>query len=335
MNKNTILITATLAAVLASAGCNKAGKLNQPSTFTTPTGPVELKLKWPAGERVVQNFDLKMTSEISMPNQPNPIQQDVTLGQEYALSVLQATANGGHELELEFLTMRMTVAMGGKTVVDYDSAKKPSNDRKDALTTTFQKTFQKIIGAKIQYFMDASNQVERIEGVDALMTRLGAGSATDPTAGVKNMFNEGYLKQMVDSSRYLPHKPVQPGDTWPVHVELALGVIGNAVLDYNFNLQNWEKRGERNCARLEFQGTMKSTADANSAPGGMTMSIQDGTASGVSWFDPELGLIIESDLDQDMKMIMGMPVKMRGTTVTQTMTNLMHQKITIKLESVK
>jgi hypothetical protein len=32
---------------------------------------------------------------------------------------------------------------------------------------------------------------------------------------------------------------------------------------------------------------------------------------------------------------MGMPVKMRGTTVTQTMTNLMHQKITIKLESVK
>ena len=67
----------------------------------------------------------------------------------------------------------------------------------------------------------------------------------------------------------------------------------------------------------------------------MTMSIQDGTASGISWFDPELGLIIESDLDQDMKMIMGMPVKMRGTTVTQTMTNLMHQKITIKLESVK
>jgi hypothetical protein len=270
-----------------------------------------------------------------MPNQPNPILQDVTLGQEYAVSVLQATANGGHELELEFLTMRMTVAMGGKTVVNYDSAKKASNDRKDALTATFQKTFQKIIGAKVQYFMDASNQVERIEGVDALMSRLGAGSATDPTAGVKNMFNESYLKQMVDGSRYLPHKPVQPGDTWPVHVEMALGASGNAVMDFNFNLQNWEKHGERNCARLEFQGTMKSTPDANSAPGGMTMSIQDGTASGISWFDPELGLIIESDLDQDMKMIMGMPVKMRGTTVTQTMTNLMHQKITIKLESVK
>ena len=335
MIKNKILIVASLVAALAGAGCNKSGKLSQPSKFTPPSGPVELTLKWPAGERVLHSFDMKMNSEISIPGQANPMKQDITMGQDYALSVLPTPADGGHELELEFLAMRMTMAMGGNTMIDYDSAKKPTSGRKDPMTAMFEKMFQKIIGAKIQYFMDASNQVERIEGVDALVARFGAGGATDPTAGIKSMFNEGYLKQMVGSSQYLPSKAVQPGDTWPVHTEMAMGPMGNMVLDYNFTLQSWEKRGERNCARMEFQGTIKSMPDTNSTPAGMTMAIQDGSSSGVSWFDPELGMVIESDISQDMTMAMSVPVPVRGKTVTQTMTNQMHQAIVIKVESVK
>jgi len=147
MNKNSILIALTLAATLFGAGCNKSGKLDQTSKFTPPAGPVELKLKWPAGERVVNSFDMKMTSEISVPGQPAPIKQDITMGQEYALSVLKETAGGGRELELEFLTMRMSMVMGGRTMMDYDSAKKTPDDRKNQMTASVEKTFQKIIGA--------------------------------------------------------------------------------------------------------------------------------------------------------------------------------------------
>lgn len=35
-----------------------------------------------------------------------------------------------------------------------------------------------------------------------------------------------------------------------------------------------------------------------------------------------------------MKMIMSMPMKMRGNTVNQTLTNQMHQAIIVKLASV-
>jgi hypothetical protein len=55
----------------------------------------------------------------------------------------------------------------------------------------------------------------------------------------------------------------------------------------------------------------------------------------VSWFDPELGIIIDTTMNQDMTMAMTVPVNVHGKTITQAMTNVMHQAITIKLESVK
>jgi len=336
MKKHVLLITVTLALGLSGVGCNKSGKLNTASKFKPPSGPMELKVKWPAGEHIVQNLDFKQSSEISMPNQPTPIKQDMTMGQGYALSVLKANADGGHEVEMEFLSILMKMDMGGNTMVDYDSGKKSPGDSTNLMAVMFQK----IIGAKLQYFMDASNRVERIEGVDALVDRLTSSGPADMTTGIKSMFNEGYFKQIMDSSRYLPSKPVQPGDTWPVQLEIPMGPIGTMEMNYTVTFQSWEQHGKRTCARLEFEGTLKSKPDSNSKPAGMTMTISDGNASGVSWFDPELGTIIETTANQDMKMnmTMTMPANPRGNTAagkTQTFTSLMKQVVTVKLESVK
>jgi len=316
------------------SGCNKAGKLSEPSTKPMPTGPVELKLKWPAGERMVQDMDMKMNMEISVPNQPAPIHQDITMGEQYALKVLNTQPDGGREVELEFLSMRMTVAQGGKTLIDYDSGKKASANPRQPDLAAIEKTFQSIIGAKIQYYLDASNQVERIEGVDALMNRLSAGGRADAAASLKSTFSEDTLKQMI-SGQHLPPHPVQPGDSWPVDVDVSLGQLGTMSTDYTFNFASWEKHGVRNCARLEFQGALKSKSDAGALPSGMTMSVKNGDSSGVSWFDPELGLVVETVMNQNIDMIMTIPMRVQGKTTTQTLTTAMKQAITVKLESVK
>ncbi len=69
------------------------------------------------------------------------------------------------------------------------------------------------------------------------------------------------------------------------------------------------------------------------------MSIHDGTASGTSWFDPELGITIDTGLNQNFKMVMQVPQNPRakpGTAVKmQSITNQMNQAMTIKLVSVK
>jgi hypothetical protein len=335
MNKNTLLIAVTLALSLSWVGCNKSGKLHKRSEFKAPSGPVELKLKWPVGERIVQDMDMKMNMEFSIPGRPAPMKQDTTLGQEYGLTVLKENPDGGHEVEMEFLSARMSIVMEGQTL-NYDSAKKSSADKANPMADMFGK----IVGSKIQYFLDASNEVERIEGVDELENRLSSGSQADGLAPFReSMFSKDRFKQMMSANRYLPPMAVQPGDTWPNTQSFEMGPLGTMTMDFNSTFQSWEMHGKRNCARIESQGTIKSTPGTNANPTGLSMTITAGDFTGISWFDPELGITIDTTMNEDMKMVMNIPTNPRGKAGAagrmQTITNQMNQIITIKLVSVK
>jgi len=327
----------TLALLLAGAGCNKAGKLSQATNSPLPTGPMELKLKWPPGERVVQDMDMKTTSETTIPGRPAPMQQNMTMGQKYGLTVLQAEPDGGHEVEMEFLSSRMGMAINGSKMMEYDSDKKSPGDT----TNPVAGIFGKMIGSKIQFFMDASNNVERIEGVDEMMSRLTAAAPPASVAAIKNMMTEGYFKQMMSSSRFMPPNAVSPGDSWPVQLEFPMAPLGTLVLDYTFTLADWEKHGKRNCARMDFTGTIKTKpGSAGAAPGpmGMTMTIKDGSTTGTAWFDPDLGITIDTTMNQDMTIGIVLPKNPKATTgpgsQPQTLTTHMIQDITVKLDSV-
>ena len=189
--------------------------------------------------------------------------------------------------------------------------------------------------------MDASNNIDHIEGVDEVMSRLSSGGPAATTAALKGMMNEGYFKQMMSSSRFMPHQAVSHCDSWPVELEYPAAPLGTLVLDYTFTLQSWEKHGKRNCARLEFTGTIKTksdTATASPAMMGMIMSIKDGNTSGTAWFDPELGIIIDTKTSQDMSIAIVVPknpkVKTGPFSQPQTLTTHVSQTIEIKLDSL-
>jgi hypothetical protein len=333
MNKNHVLLATLLAVSPPFTGCNKSGKLAEPSTYKTPGGPVELRMKWPVGERIEEDLDIKTTMENSIPGQPAPMKQDMTMGQAYGLTVLSATPDGGHEVEMEFLSARMRIKSGDKTMMDYDSSKKAAPDKPNSTADIFSK----IVGSKIQYFLDASNAVDHIEGVDDLVNKLSSGGNAAAAASIKSTFSEGYFKQMMIANLFIPPNAVQPGDTWPVRIELPMSAFGTMVLDYTFTFQNLEMHGQRNCARMEFTGTIVNKPDPAAKPGELSISILDGTSTGVSWFDPELGIIIDTIMNQDMKMAMNMPQPGRpgADAPTQSITSHMSQAMTIKLVSVK
>jgi hypothetical protein len=333
MNKNSILIVFTLAAGLLGTGCNKAGKLSQQSIEKAPpTGPVQLVQKWTEGEEIVKHIDNKMNMEINVPNQSAPVKQDVNMGQKFGIVV--SKADSGAKVELEFLSLRMDSSMAGRTNFSYDSEAK-SDVPKDRTTAAIEKGLGSMVGAKLDFYMNASNGVDRIEGVDTLMTRLGAGGPAVSNSGIKNMFNKGSLEEMIGSSQMLPSQPVQPGDKWPAQTDTDLGEMGTLTISRNVTFAQWEKHGPRLCARLEFDGTMKGKPSENASPTGMTMTIQDGTISGVAWFDPELGTVIDSDVDQDMQMNMTIPMRVQGKMTRQSLKMQMHQALSIKLDSVK
>ncbi len=140
MNKAYFSPMIALAVALAVAGCNKSGKLNEKSKTPLPTGPVALKLKWTPNERIVQNMDMKMQTETAIPGQPAPMQQNMTMGQKYALTVLKENPDGGHEVEMEYLSTRMGMEQNGtKVIPDYDSDKKSDTDAKNPVASMFQK----------------------------------------------------------------------------------------------------------------------------------------------------------------------------------------------------
>jgi Family of unknown function (DUF6263) len=335
MKRNSSIILATLALGLAWVGCNKSGKLSETSKFTIPAGPVELKLKWPLGERVLQSLEVKQTSETTLPNTPAPMKQDMTFGQQYALTVLKDDGAGGREIEMEFLSARGSTTNAGQGTVSFDTAKKSPTDAGNPLA----ESLTKLVGAKLKFFLDASNVVQKVEGVDEIKNRFASGGKAGPANSLDSMFTEPYFKQMLDYSRTLPPNPVQPGDTWPVKLDVSLGNLGAMDMEYTFTFTNWEKHGKRTCARLEFIGTIKNKPMGNSNPGGMTIAVQDGNSTGVTWFDPEIGAVIDTSTSQDMRMAVTVPMpaaaKKGPAAKPLTITTVLHQVVTTKLDSVK
>jgi hypothetical protein len=335
MNKKFLLMTAALALSLPWAGCSKSSKLDQASTFTPPGGPVELKLKWTKDERIVQEMDMKQTSELSIPGQTAPMKQEMALQQEYGLTVLKESPGGGHEVEMEFLSARVGVPMGSATLANYDSTKKSSADTGNPVAGIFGK----IIGSKIQFFLNASNGVERMEGVEGLTEKLASIGPANQLQAFKDLYSEGNLKQMMSVNLILPPKAVQPGDTWPVHIQFPMGNMGTMFVDDDFTFKSWERHGERNCARLEFEGTVTNKLDPAANPTGMSVSITDGKSSGVAWFDPELGIRIDSVMNLDMNLAITLPMNSPGSPAgaagRQSITDQMNQTVNVKLISVK
>lgn len=332
MNSKTLLPLVGLALALAVAGCKKPEKLSHTSTFQPPAGPMTLAIKWTPGESVVQRMDMKTLTDISMPGQNQTMQQDMSMGQKYSLKVVKETPGGGHEVEMEFLSARMAMEMGGRKLMDYDSTQAAGDEK----TNPVAGFFGKIVGSKIKYELDASNNVTAIQGVTELTDKLMKGQPAMVAAPLKSMFGEGYFKQLMDSSKFLPDHPVAPGDSWPVQLKYPMDMLGTLVLDYTFHFQGWEKHGPRECARLEFSGTVKTETGTATKSLGLGMEIQDGTTSGTSWFDPELGLIIDTAVNQEITMVVTMPNRSRGKSEQpQSVTTKIHQDINIKLDSVK
>jgi tRNA A-37 threonylcarbamoyl transferase component Bud32/uncharacterized PurR-regulated membrane protein YhhQ (DUF165 family) len=267
----------------------------------SPAGPVELKWKWPpVGERVVFDLEMKRNGEYLNPDWPEPLKEYRTLEKKFGLTVLKATSGDGHEVELEFLSFRDQLALGGKTVLDYNSTQPASAPASNSMAGLYGK----VVGSKIRYLLNADNEVVRMEGVDELEKRLSSGVPTNALAFSRIPFSEAYLKEMMNGlHQYLPRQAVRPGDTWPFQMDMAMSPLGTVTTDYTVTFQSWEQHWKRNCARLEIRSTVKTKTNRESDAAGISVSSFEGTGSGVAWFDPELGMIIETTGNNDMKMV--------------------------------
>ena len=315
---------------------SSSGEGSSESTVTDDGAAISLKVKWPVGNRYAERLEMNGDTETFMPMSPKPMAQKVSLNQEYSITVLGERPKGGRELELEFESTEIDVTVNGKPVVNLDTkAEAGPAESNPALSG-----FRQVIGAKIKFLLDESNQVEKVEGMKEFTAKASAGSNPQSRAMMQSMFSEDYFKQMVDFQRGFPAKPVKAGESWPVKTELNLATLGVMSLDLTYTLKGWEQREKRKCAAIDFNGTM--TSKGSPATGGMSMKIESGKMSGRTWFDPELGHPVETAMNQDLVIHMTVPVPRPRTTnapaaqtpATQSITNNTKQKVVIKLADV-
>jgi hypothetical protein len=327
-----ILLLLSLVAVAGGvllSGCSKPKKPATPSggsdassaTAAAADGPVDMKIKWTAGKTFAMRMEMDMTTETKVPNQPDPVKQDVKMTQNFNLSALKKLDNGGWELELEFENQTMDVSMGGRSVLSFDSTENPALETNNPVAPILRA----MIGVRLQYFTDASGKVGKMGGLDELMKLIAASGTPLQRGMVQQMFSEDTLKRYGSFSEALPNRIVNVGESWSQKIDIV-SAIGTLTLDMNYTFKNWEQHGERKCARVETTGTI-ATKTISAATVGAAVEVQKGKITGDFWFDPEAGMIVDVSNTHDMTL--------KITTRTQTMTQQLNQKVRVSLVDVQ
>jgi RNA polymerase sigma factor (sigma-70 family) len=253
--------------------------------------PMEMHIQWEVGKKYSMSREY-LYSRTETPILPKRPEQKAKLAQKFDISVVKELDNGGWQLELTFENTTMNFSEGGRELLDFDSAESPARDAQGPVIPILRA----IVGARIEYFTDTDGNVQKIEGLDDLTQRIMMAGNTPAAAMVKQAFGGDVLKHYVSLGNGLPDHPVKMGEGWSVKNNLPSD-IGLVTLDQTNTFKDWEDRGERKCAHIEWAGDY-STQGAPMKSHEM-VEIQNWKSSGEFWFDPTLGMMTAADNEQN------------------------------------
>ena len=370
MNLNSIVQTSlvTLCGVVLLSACREkkgaAAGREAKITGRPSDAPVVIEPKWAAGQRYVMRMESSQSYQLpdfaamgrgggagaAGTNNP-PLENNFAL--EYGLVVTNAPDHQ-RGLELEILAVEMVTARGDQELANYDSRNKVA-PRNGPMTDVFDK----LIGGKIYGLVGADNKVVKVEGLNELLDRVdpAAGPNAGPGRGagaggmggggmVRGMYNEDTFKQLIEMAG-APPKAVRVGESWPYTRETEAPIIGKLTVTTTNTLRGWQEHEKQKCARVEFTGAIIFSTNAAASPLAAFIKLQDGVVAGHYWFAPDLGIPVETVLQQNMIINLTVPnmggQRRRGnnppdgatTNATQSFSAPMRQNISVKLLEIK
>ena len=324
MKRRVIILSLFVAAgSILLSGCSKSktaatssGNNGNGSEAAAGSGasdqPVDMQIKWAIGRKYPMHIELSQSTKTDVPNQPQPVLQEMNLSQDLDISPLKQLDGGGTQLELQFKNQTMNVSQGGQTVLTFNSTQSPGQDGNNPAVAVLRT----MIGARIQYFTDANGKVERMEGVDALAQRIAATGQPRGESTFKQMFGEDTLRRYCSFADAMPNRAVNVGESWPFQKDLPTA-IGILALDMKYTFKNWEQYNGRKCAHIVGAGRL-STKTVSTATGSM-VEVEKGTITCDFWFDPALDMIVCFSDTEDMAL--------KITTRAEAMKTQFNQKI--------
>jgi Family of unknown function (DUF6263) len=337
MKKIAISLTFCLATgLLLSIGCSKSKKVswsansggNQAassgSASSATNGPTDLTIRWNDGKKYA--LEMSLDQDMQMNTGTQPFQQHLKITQGLHMTPLKALDDGGHQVEMEFDSQKFDLAQNGHDIITFDSTQHTSADPNSPAATA-AKVMRSMLGVPLDYSIAADGKVEKIDGIDTLRTHLKAAVANPRQRGMfQQLFDEGTLKQYGTFAQMSPDHPVNIGDSWSKSSDITTGA-GAMTVDMTYTFEGWEQHDSHDCAHIQVTGNIKSK-DQPAATGmaGTTVDVQKGQVTGDVWFDPALGMFVDTVSDQD--------ITMKITARGQAMSGHLQQNIEMSLLDV-
>lgn len=295
------LLLGLCAALLPLAACKKKEEAAAAASGAAPADgapteaapkeepATEFKAKWPVGERLVQRLETTADIESQSPSAQTPTKLVTVQVLELAFTALKERDGGGHEVAVETLAITTTNKFGTNTTA-FTTRGDPKQDPKNYQPAG---PLRKLVGGKVKYLTTADGKVEKLEGGPQFRSKGAVGASPIAFATLATLFSDEAIKGWNALHTGLPETPVKPGDNWPFTRSHSYGPAILSV-DATNTFKAWEQRDGRRVALFEQDGVIAAKPPAaGSSP--ITATLDEGAKfTGKAWFDPALGIIVES-----------------------------------------
>ena len=264
----------------------------------------KLEMEWRTGRKYFMRMDMTQTTKTEVPQMPDPVENQTVMTLEITMAVVDKAPDGSVELEIKHPSAKLEVeGMGQKLTFD------SSLDTQSDIGNPIAPSIRAMTRSTFTCHLNADGTLDRVEGVEEMLEAIKGQAGADAAAAVGGMGEsqiENWMKGYTQSD-WMPGKPVRPGDTWTHDKTVTLGPMGDLRSKSRFRLSKWAKHRNRDCALIEFTGTVANRPAAEAASGVPKMSFRDLAIKGTTWFDPKLKACLDTQVRQTGDIDMEVP----------------------------
>ena len=247
----------------------------------------------------VQGQDLNQQQKSSFYYQWTPLKEEkVTEGKEEITKIT---------LKQKIEGLKMTIEISGNPI-SYDSTK--ADTTAGAGNAGLVEFFKNLKDAEFTATLGKNYKVEKVDGKEAFIQKLGAGSPNMDQM-LKRVLSDEALKEMVDPTyKVFPDGAKKKGEKWERTAKLPLGPIGTYDVTYKFTYAEPDKDGaNKDFDKIEVETVIAYTPPKENAEGllfkikdvGTKLASDPAGSKGVVYYDPKNQRIAEATINIKLK----------------------------------
>lgn len=260
------------------------------SIISAAQDKINFKPKLKIGDKFIRSIDVSNESEITMQIQgskdSSKTKQKMDISQEYEMSVLNKTSQGGYELELKLIKLKIALkSLNSNVTFDSDYDTSDININPEAFS------IRGVVGAKALFIVDSMGKILEVKNIDKFTEWVMLSSPQGMKPIAQGLFNETSLKKIFSQfiPQKIPNKEIVVGESWDYSEEIPFTSKDVLIFDTISKFSKWSEIDNKKCAIIETTATVK-----NKLPDEQTnITIKENNIYNKMWFFPQIQMSLK------------------------------------------